>query len=169
MNTAAQNKSDQALQLISTFADELDGAKTELYRIREGLEDGAALAFHGLGDDDQVLVEEAHGIVTDWIVAGHTSYEEVTAPVTSFMGYSVGLNARINGKGKPVMLKVEFHHIADNTGDVQLRLVSGNTLGEVPVRRVRVKHAVWDALPHSRGSSEEALWALEMLGAQFTE
>lgn len=68
-----------ALQLINQFADDLDGLATELYRVREGLEDGEALSFFGLTDADQELVEEAHTIVVGWIDAGHYSYAEAIA------------------------------------------------------------------------------------------
>lgn len=83
---------------------------------------------------------------------------------TTFITYTVGLIGYAPGAGRPTMLKAEFHRLAG--GDIQLRLVSGNSLGELPVKRVTVTHDDWEALEHRPGTVEEAQWALRQLGVE---
>ena len=60
-----------AFELINEIVDNLDiSGRVEVRRIKDALEDGVALASLGPRDEDQAVVEEAHGICTSWIKEG---------------------------------------------------------------------------------------------------
>lgn len=88
-----------------------------------------------------------------------------TAKLGSFIGYTIGLSGRIKGHNTgPKLVKAEFHHTADGTGDVHARLVSGHNLGAYP-SQCRIPSEEWEDSPDS-GSVEEAQWALRKLGVE---
>lgn len=63
--------------IITACADSVDGAATELATIRNGLEDGAALAALGYTDSDQEAIECAHALVVDAIKAGKVTANQL--------------------------------------------------------------------------------------------
>ncbi|WP_109729081.1 hypothetical protein AABD69_09055 [Edwardsiella piscicida] len=59
------------MELIKNIADSLESSeRVEISRIKDALEDGAALASMGISDDDQGTVEEAHDICSTWMKEG---------------------------------------------------------------------------------------------------
>ena len=59
-----------AIQFIEAIASNMSEVNKPLASILAVLEDGEALAGLGATDEDQVLIEEAHSIVSDKIAAG---------------------------------------------------------------------------------------------------
>lgn len=62
--------SNAAIEFINVIASNLVEVNKPLYTILYFLEDGAVLEMLGVTDEDQEMVEEAHGIVSDWIEDG---------------------------------------------------------------------------------------------------
>lgn len=60
---ASDDTAQRAHDIITAYADSVDGDDTELATIRNGLEDGAALAALGYTEKDQLAVEHAHSAV----------------------------------------------------------------------------------------------------------
>ena len=58
------------LDFIKAIASNLPDVNKPLLTILEGLEDGEALAYLGVSDEDLDMVEEAHAMVSDWIKDG---------------------------------------------------------------------------------------------------
>lgn len=71
---------DKPLDFIAAIASNM-GELTHkpLADIKAVLEDGEALLHLGATDDDQVVVEEAHSIVSAWLDVGYESYEEASS------------------------------------------------------------------------------------------
>lgn len=61
-----------ALEFIEVIAGNLPEVDKSLSAIRDVIEDGEALAYLGVSDDDLPLVEEAHAMVSDWIKEGRS-------------------------------------------------------------------------------------------------
>ena len=59
-----------ALEFIKAIASNMPEVNKPLRAILDVLEDGEALAYLGVSDDDLPLVEEAHAMVSDWIKDG---------------------------------------------------------------------------------------------------
>ena len=60
-----------ALEFIKAIASNMP-----LRQILEALEDGEALAYLGVTDEDIDMVEEAHAMVSDWIKDGKSLFGE---------------------------------------------------------------------------------------------
>lgn len=74
---ASDATAQRAREIIDACADSVDGADTELATIRNGLEDGAALAALGYTDSDQEAIECAHALVVDAIKAGKVTANQL--------------------------------------------------------------------------------------------
>lgn len=61
---------NSAVEFINSIASNMPEAIKPLVTIKDVLEDGEALAYLGVTDEDQDLVEEAHNIVSTWIESG---------------------------------------------------------------------------------------------------
>ena len=61
-----------ALEFIKVIAGHMAEVNKPLSAIRDVLEDGGALGYLGVTDEDQDLVEEAHAMVSDWIKDGRS-------------------------------------------------------------------------------------------------
>ena len=59
-----------ALEFIKAIASNMPEVNKPLQAILEALEDGEALAYLGVTDEDLDMVEEAHAMVSDWIKDG---------------------------------------------------------------------------------------------------
>ena len=59
-----------ALRFIKAIASNKPEVNKPLLAILEALEDGEALAYLGVSDEDLDMVEEAHALVSDWIKDG---------------------------------------------------------------------------------------------------
>ena len=59
-----------AFDFIKVIASNMNEENTPLCSILDVLEDGEALAYLGVSDEDLSLVEEAHAMVSDWIKDG---------------------------------------------------------------------------------------------------
>jgi hypothetical protein len=62
----------KALFFIEMIAGNLPEVDKSLSAIKDVLEDGEALAWLGVTDEDLDLVEEAHAMVSDWIKEGRS-------------------------------------------------------------------------------------------------
>lgn len=67
----------EARQFIEAIASNMKEVKKPLASIRNVLEDGEALAYLGVTDEDQEMVEEAHDMVSGWIKAGLETLDQV--------------------------------------------------------------------------------------------
>ena len=65
MTTAARH-------FIEEIASNMSEVNKPLAGIKAVLEDGAALAALGAGDDDQEMIEEAHDMVSGWLAEGRS-------------------------------------------------------------------------------------------------
>ena len=61
-----------ALEFIKAIASNMAEVNKPLQEILYALEDGEALAYLGVTDEDLDMVEEAHAMVSDWIKDGRT-------------------------------------------------------------------------------------------------
>lgn len=68
---------NEARQFIEAIASNMKEVKKPLASIRNVLEDGEALAYLGVTDEDQEMVEEAHDMVSGWIKAGLETLDQV--------------------------------------------------------------------------------------------
>ena len=59
-----------AFDFIKAIASNMPEVNKPLWAILEALEDGEALDYLGVSDDDLDMVEEAHAMVSDWIKDG---------------------------------------------------------------------------------------------------
>ena len=59
-----------ALDFIKAIASNMPEVNKPLRAILEALEDGEALDYLGVTDEDIDMVEEAHAMVSDWIKDG---------------------------------------------------------------------------------------------------
>ena len=59
-----------ALEFIEAIASNMPEVNKPLRAILEALEDGEALGYLGVTDEDLDMVEEAHAMVSDWIKDG---------------------------------------------------------------------------------------------------
>lgn len=59
-----------AFDFIKAIASNMPEVNKPLCAILEVLEDGEALAYLGVTDEDLDMVEEAHAVVSDWIKDG---------------------------------------------------------------------------------------------------
>ena len=59
-----------ALEFIKAIASNMPEVNKPLRAILEALEDGEALAYLGVTDEDLDMVEEAYAMVSDWIKDG---------------------------------------------------------------------------------------------------
>ena len=59
-----------ALEFIEAIASNMPEVNKSLRAILEALEDGEALDYLGVTDEDLDMVEEAHAMVSDWIKDG---------------------------------------------------------------------------------------------------
>jgi len=66
-----------AFDFIKVIAGTMTGEIKQLRAILDVLEDGETLAHLGVSDEDTLLVEEAHAMVSDWIKDGRTTLCEV--------------------------------------------------------------------------------------------
>lgn len=66
-----------AFNFIKVIAGTMTGEIKQLRAILDVLEDGETLAHLGVSDEDTLLVEEAHAMVSDWIKDGRTTLCEV--------------------------------------------------------------------------------------------
>ena len=64
------NMENAALEFIKAIASNMPEVNKPLLAILEALEDGEALAYLGVSDEDLDMVEEAHAMVSDWIKDG---------------------------------------------------------------------------------------------------
>ena len=62
-----------ALEFIKAIASNIPEVNKPLREILEALEDGEALAYLGVTNEDLDMVEEAHAMVSDWIKDGRTT------------------------------------------------------------------------------------------------
>lgn len=60
-----------ALEFIEVIAGNMAEEIKQLPVILDVLEDGEALAYLGVNDEDLDMVEEAHAMVSDWIKDGN--------------------------------------------------------------------------------------------------
>ena len=65
-----------ALSFIEAIASNMPEVNKPLRAILDALEDGEALAYLGVSDEDLSLVEEAHAMVSDWIKDGKRTFGE---------------------------------------------------------------------------------------------
>lgn len=65
-----------ALDFIEAIASNMPEVNKPLRVILDALEDGEALAYLGVTDDDLDMVEEAHAMVSDWIKDGKCLFGE---------------------------------------------------------------------------------------------
>lgn len=65
-----------ALEFIEVIAGNMAEEIKQLPVILDVLEDGEALAYLGVKDEDLDMVEEAHTMVSDWIKDGKRLFEE---------------------------------------------------------------------------------------------
>ena len=65
-----------AFDFIKVIAGTMTGEIKQLRAILDVLEDGEALAYLGVTDEDLDMVEEAHAMVSDWIKDGKRIFEE---------------------------------------------------------------------------------------------
>ena len=63
---------DKAISFIEMIAGNLPEVDQPLSAIIDVLEDGEALAWLGVTDEDQDVVEDAHAMVSDWIKEGRS-------------------------------------------------------------------------------------------------
>ena len=66
-----------ALRFIDAIASNMTETKKPLREILAVLEDGSALFWLGVDDEDQPMVEDAHSIVSDWLDAGKITLDQV--------------------------------------------------------------------------------------------
>ena len=62
--------SNAAIELINVIGSNMEEVNKPLISIKNVLEDGEALGYLGVTDEDQEMVEEAHDIVSNWIKEG---------------------------------------------------------------------------------------------------
>ena len=62
--------SNAAIEFINAIASNMEEANKPLISIKNVLEDGEALVYLGVTDEDQEMVEEAHDTVSNWIEEG---------------------------------------------------------------------------------------------------
>ena len=62
-----------ALEFIKAITSNMPEVNKPLRAILEALEDGEALDYLGVTDEDLDMVEEAHAMVSDWIKDGRTT------------------------------------------------------------------------------------------------
>ena len=98
-----------ALEFIKAIASNMPEVNKPLSAILEALEDGEALAYLGVTDDDLNMVEEAHAMVSDWIKDGkrllgesspRTIYE-TTAFLAGLMGVDPHALKALSVSGQP--------------------------------------------------------------------
>lgn len=65
-----------AFDFIKVIAGNMSEVNQPLTAILGVLEDGEALAYLGVKDEDLDMVEEAHAMVSDWIKEGKRIFEE---------------------------------------------------------------------------------------------
>lgn len=65
-----------AFDFITAIASNMPEVNKPLCAILEALEDGEALAYLGVTDEDLDMVEEAHAMVSDWIKDGKSLFGE---------------------------------------------------------------------------------------------
>ena len=61
---------NETIEFINSIASNMPEVNKPLTTIRDVLEDGEALMYLGVTDENQDLVEEAHDIVSTWIRSG---------------------------------------------------------------------------------------------------
>ena len=66
-----------SFEFIEAIASNMPEVHKPLRAILEALEDGEALDYLGVTDEDLDMVEEAHAMVSDWIKDGRTTLCEV--------------------------------------------------------------------------------------------
>ena len=59
-----------AIEFINSIASNMPEVNKPLTTIKDILEDGEALMYLGVTDENQDMVEEAHDIVSTWIESG---------------------------------------------------------------------------------------------------
>lgn len=62
--------SNAAIEFINVIGSNMAEVKKPIISIKNVLEDGQALAYLGVTDEDQEMVEEAHDIISKWINEG---------------------------------------------------------------------------------------------------
>lgn len=62
--------SNAAIEFINVIGSNMEEVKKPLISIKNVLEDGEALSYLGVTDEDKEMVEEAHFIVSSWIEEG---------------------------------------------------------------------------------------------------
>ena len=62
--------SNAAIEFINVIGSNMEEVNKPLISIKNALEDGEALGYLGVTDEDQGMVEEAHDIVSNWIKEG---------------------------------------------------------------------------------------------------
>lgn len=62
--------SNAAIEFINVIGSNMEEVKKPLISIKNVLEDGEALGYLGVTDEDQKMVEEAHDIISKWIKEG---------------------------------------------------------------------------------------------------
>ena len=70
------NMDNAAFNFIKVIAGTMTGEIKQLRAILDVLEDGETLAHLGVSDEDILLVEEAHAMVSDWIKDGKRLFWE---------------------------------------------------------------------------------------------
>lgn len=67
---------NSAFDFIKVIAGTMAEGNKQLLAILNVLEDGEALAYLGVTDEDLDMVEEAHAMVSDWIKDGKSLFGE---------------------------------------------------------------------------------------------
>lgn len=62
--------SNAAIEFINAIGSNMEEVNKPLVSIKNVLEDGEALGYLGVTDEDQEMVEEANDIVSNWIKEG---------------------------------------------------------------------------------------------------